>query len=341
MPWPKVRTASPLNRSLALFLRLVGAAVLLYAGALYQSRPAHAHRHVHPAASAALTSAAQASKSQAPTGQPSQSSTQPPPPQHAHLELLADSAPTPGKPLLLGVLFHLDRGWHIYWQNPGDSGEPPKIAWHLPPGYRAGDIRWPTPTRLGHGSVVDYGYQNQVLLMIPIETSASSASKSAGAPAQGPISATVKYLVCADICLPGKADLNVSTSSAGTNATRALFAQAESQLPKKAPASWKISATSSKDNFTITVLMGNPRTGANTSYRAGPRSGLFIPATPSQIDNSAKQQFSSTAAALSLTLHKSDQLTKPVATLKGLLILNATDASPGTAYQIDAPVHTN
>ena len=30
------------------------------------------------------------------------------------------------------MLFDLEKGWHIYWVNPGDSGEPPKIQWQLP-----------------------------------------------------------------------------------------------------------------------------------------------------------------------------------------------------------------
>src|SRR5262249_24294085 len=63
---------------------------------------------------------------------------------HARVELVAEeSAPRAGKPIWIGLLFHLDPGWHIYWQNPGDSGKPPKVYWELPSGWRAGAIRWP------------------------------------------------------------------------------------------------------------------------------------------------------------------------------------------------------
>ena len=85
----------------------------------------------------------------------------------AKVELIAEQdAVSPGKPLWVGLLFRLDEGWHIYWQNPGDSGEPPKIQWQLPPGFEAGTIRWPQPIRLGGGTVVDYGYEGQVLLWL-------------------------------------------------------------------------------------------------------------------------------------------------------------------------------
>ena len=30
-------------------------------------------------------------------------------------------------------------GWHTYWVNPGDSGEPLRIKWDLPEGFEAGD----------------------------------------------------------------------------------------------------------------------------------------------------------------------------------------------------------
>lgn len=331
MPWPKVRTIQPINRRLAVFLRLFGVAVLLYAGALYESRPAHA-RHTHPRPAADPPGEAVAG-------------AQAEAPQHAHLELIADPAVSPGDhQILAGILFHVDSGWHIYWQNPGDSGEPPKIQWNLPASYRPGAIRWPQPTRLGHGSIVDYGYNDQVLLVIPIEIAIERSANTQ--PASAPpiqIAATVKYLVCQEICIPGKADLTLALSAATQASTQnsnwhSLFDQAEAQLPKRPPASWRISAAADQNNFILTVDTGSVRTRANASYRAAPRAALFFPATPSQIDNSASQQFSGIAAAFSLTLHKSDQLTAPISSLKGVLVLNGSDANPGTAYEIATPV---
>ncbi len=69
---------------------------------------------------------------------------------HLKVELISEQATAPpGQPLWVGLLFRLEQGWHIYWQNPGDSGEPPKIRWELPAGFVAGSIRWPQPIRLG------------------------------------------------------------------------------------------------------------------------------------------------------------------------------------------------
>ena len=42
----------------------------------------------------------------------------------------------------------MDKGWHTYWRNPGDSGGPIEIDWDLPKGFSVSDIKWPLPERL-------------------------------------------------------------------------------------------------------------------------------------------------------------------------------------------------
>src|SRR5208282_6152438 len=166
------------------------------------------------------------------------------------VELISDQAKsTPGQPLWVGVLFRLEQGWHVYWQNPGDSGEPPKVQWDLPTGFVAGSIRWPQPIRLGGGSVVDYGYEGQVLLMAPIRGSSSRNATSLPS-----LSADVKYIVCRDMCIPGKAHITLSGPAGGDWAAwHALFEQTRAQLPRPAPASWKVTAVSDKQHFILSV----------------------------------------------------------------------------------------
>src|ERR1700730_8278961 len=76
---------------------------------------------------------------------------------HGTLELIAENQwVTPGHEFFLGLHFQLEKGWHIYWVNPGDSGEPPRVQWQLPSDLRPGVIEWPAPQRLGTGTVIDY-----------------------------------------------------------------------------------------------------------------------------------------------------------------------------------------
>jgi hypothetical protein len=57
---------------------------------------------------------------------------------HTKLRLVSNAVTLePGRQLDLGLLFDLGPHWHIYWSNPGDSGEPPVVRWRLPEGFRA------------------------------------------------------------------------------------------------------------------------------------------------------------------------------------------------------------
>ena len=65
--------------------------------------------------------------------------------QHLTAELVALSpAIAPGGTQQVGLVLSLDQHWHVYWINPGDSGEPPKIAWTLPAGITAGPMNSPS-----------------------------------------------------------------------------------------------------------------------------------------------------------------------------------------------------
>ena len=49
---------------------------------------------------------------------------------HVEAELVAErGAIEPGRPLTVALRLKAIPGWHTYWRNPGDSGEPTKLAW--------------------------------------------------------------------------------------------------------------------------------------------------------------------------------------------------------------------
>ena len=73
---------------------------------------------------------------------------------HVNVSLVSEFASLqPGKPAWVGLRFQLEKGWHVYWANPGDSGEPPKVEWQLPPGFKAGDLQFPFPHQIGRAHV--------------------------------------------------------------------------------------------------------------------------------------------------------------------------------------------
>jgi len=111
----------------------------------------------------------------------------------------------PGRSFSVGLFFELEKDWHTYWLNPGDSGLPVAISWKLPPGFSHGDIQWPYPTRLGTDSVVNFGYEEEVLLITDIK-----APPDAKIGETIKIEANVEWLVCKEECLPGQALLTLS-----------------------------------------------------------------------------------------------------------------------------------
>lgn len=241
---------------------------------------------------------------------------------HAKVQLVAAQKSIHiGSSFWVGILFQLDPGWHIYWQNPGDSGESPNIEWQLPPGFRAGEIRWPRPIRLGTASVRDYGYEGQVLLMTNIQppnfTGASPVS----------IAATVKYVVCREICIPGKSDVNLSLPPnylplVEPTPWQGLFRITIALLPKPLPSAWKASAKSLGDHFILSLK--------------GPGSAdelMFFPLDRGVIENAAPQNVEWGHKALRLTLKKSEQLVKPVSTLRGVIVLDQY-----RVFEISVPV---
>src|SRR5580698_7123877 len=77
---------------------------------------------------------------------------------HVHIQLIGPDAQLhPGTANNAGLYFKLEPGWHVYWRNPGDAGEPPHIKWTLPQGITAGPIEYPIPKRLPLGPLMDFG----------------------------------------------------------------------------------------------------------------------------------------------------------------------------------------
>lgn len=148
-------------------------------------------------------------------------------------ELVAETqAPAPGSTLWLDLRLTAAPGWHTYWRNPGDAGEPTSADWTLPPGFTAGAIEWPIPQRFSADAITSYGYTGTTDLLIPVAVPATS-----GDGAQR-LAADVKFLVCSDICIPGETTVAVTLPGGPASPDPAVaprFAAARARLPQPAP----------------------------------------------------------------------------------------------------------
>lgn len=110
----------------------------------------------------------------------------------------------------VGVLFEMEPGWHIYAQVPGDAGLPTTIALEGEPPLQIGPAQWPTPEEfLEAGEVKTFGYTGTLLvaseLGIPLGMVLDRPL-----PETFTVRANVEWLACKEICIPGKAQLELS-----------------------------------------------------------------------------------------------------------------------------------
>lgn len=195
-----------------------------------------------------------------------------------------------GKPFWVMLRQEIRPGWHTYWRNPGDSGAPTEITWDLPAGYSAGEIQWPFPERIAYGPLVNFGYNNlalyPVLITPPAEVSAGTAT----------LTAKVRWLVCADICIPENTTLTL-TLPTGTDAgismsAQAIFLAARQQVPAviDLDARW---ASVGQQLVLQVPLGGDPKQVRKVDY---------FPFTDGVIENPAAQQLLLTDNNMTLTL---------------------------------------
>jgi thiol:disulfide interchange protein len=209
----------------------------------------------------------------------------------------------PGKDFHLGLRFRLTPGWHIYWLNPGDAGQPPALQVILPAGSTASALEWPTPLRIAEGPAMVFAYLGDVTLPFAVTVPASLQTKTFD------VSVNANWLVCADVCKPETATfhLAIPTGTAIPSPQVNLFATSIARQPQQAPFKTKII------NHELVVIDKN--LSAKTISDA-----WFFPDTWGVIDHAAAQKLSFTNAGLTLAL-KPGATFNPTAKLSGILVL--------------------
>ena len=232
---------------------------------------------------------------------------------HLHVQLVVPNAQlNPGEPADAGFYFKLEQGWHVYWKNAGDSGEPPRAHWTLPAGITASDLRFPAPKRLPLGPLMDFGYENEVLF--PLSLNVDKSAK----PGAAALHVRVDWLVCREVCIPGKAELEVDRTVGQSGVTavaiqpdRALLDRLVSAVPAALPADAKAVFAPTAAGFRLAVLTGQKETSA-----------AFFPDEQSVIDNPAPQTASPLKDGVVLELKKDANLTAAPAKLSGVIELS-------------------
>lgn len=155
---------------------------------------------------------------------------------HVRAELIAHAPDgvAPGAQVWLGLQITHQPEWHTYWKNAGDSGLPTEMTWTLPPGVSTGEIAWPVPKKIPVGNLANYGYENTVLLPVPLEVSTLYKPPVAlgGTPAMD-IQLKATWLVCRKECIPEEGEFTLSLPLQGSTALhKADFDTAQAAQPQ-------------------------------------------------------------------------------------------------------------
>jgi thiol:disulfide interchange protein len=149
-------------------------------------------------------------------------------------------------PIAAGIRFTIPPHWHIYWQNPGDSGIPTTLEWTLPDGLTAGPIAWPLPTRIETQGLVNYGYSDAVTLPVTLLPTRDNVD--------GTVKVKASWLACKDICIPESAELSASLNADADGAKRIADARTTVPQPFDGHATFTVDTT----NVTLTLKRDDP-----------------------------------------------------------------------------------
>ncbi len=250
--------------------------------------------------------------------------------EHVEAELVAaKTALVPGEPLTVALRLGIEKGWHTYWRNPGDSGLPTTLAWKLPAGVEAGAIEWPAPRALPAGPLVNYGYENEVLHLVEL--------KSAPTIAHGgtvTLNARADWLVCKETCIPEGADLTLALPVAAKadpdSRWSGPIAAAKAALPQPL-SGWTARAEGKGATIALQLV---PPAGA-----ASPEELRFFPFAADWIEPSAPQTLARDGSGYVLTLPVANTLSGTFDRLAGVVTAASGFGAGVRAATIDVAVN--
>ena len=186
---------------------------------------------------------------------------------HARISLIKDHSDfVPGTSINIGLKVSMDKGWHTYWRNPGDSGGPIVIDWDLPKGFSVSDIKWPLPEKIEYPPLMTYGYEDFVIypmvLSIPADYSDDYFEMAAD------------ILICADVCIPESG--KISSNLLDIESDSLIYEWLESIPSKSLP---------------ITTSLNDNNLEIKFTFEKEIKEIYFFPDENNSIDYSSKQNF--------------------------------------------------
>lgn len=246
---------------------------------------------------------------------------------HTQVELVSDvSAVTPDQSFWVAIHMKMDPHWHVYWQNPGDSGLAPKIKWILPDGFKAGALQWPYPKVIRSEDLVTYGYEGEVLLLNRIKPPHAIDQNTVQ------FQAEVTWLACEVPCITGKGTVSLTLPVSKERIVphpewEKKFNETKAKLPIKLP-DGSVVAWEDSDRIKLVVY---PQTITPDRIQ----SVEFFPLVDDLIEHSAPQKFErilgnkSFSLSLKRNARSANQTVKKV---EGVLVVHSSQRTQAWVF---------
>jgi thiol:disulfide interchange protein len=208
---------------------------------------------------------------------------------HIAASLVAETArPAAGSTVTLAIAMQPQPGWHGYWQNPGDAGTEMSADWTLPPGVKAGAIRYPVPQTLIVSGLMNYVYERDYAQLVDLTIPAGITPGT-----KLPVRVKLRWLACTEqICVPEKGELAIDLAvgdGAANPARRGDFDRWRAALPRPLDAQARFQIENGAVRIAVPLPAATP---ADNAY--------FFPLTDGAIDYAAPQTVSRSGDTLTV-----------------------------------------
>jgi len=246
------------------------------------------------------------------------------------IELIYDQAAIEANtPFWVGIRLQHQPGWHSYWKNPGDAGLATEFEWNLPSTVKAGNIEWPVPQKFNLNSMIGLGYEGDILLL----TQMTPTQEFTDGPLE--LKATIHWLACSDAtCVPGEATVKLEIPQTPGSSQQNLEMKQEilSAIDKLPSQHHQINAVR-KDGLIVIHLTGVDQ-GKSPTPSFFPETTELVDLQKEPMITVAGQQSGEYLITMAEGSSASDRL-------KGVLILEDTNADNPLALNIDLLIHSD
>lgn len=220
----------------------------------------------------------------------------------------------PDTTFYVGLELLPDEHWHVYWQNPGDSGMPISIAWQLPDGVSEEKLIWPIPEKIPFGDLTNYGYEGRVIVPVRMQSNDQVGTNNK-------LKAKANWLVCKDTCIPGSANLELTLekSEAGQQSEHADSLQHFIQQEAQPLELMSGNITAQDASLSLQLFANKPVFNAASKIE-------FFPINESLFKAGANTDIRWKNNFLTLSQEKSESYYKLPETIRGLLVVDDKQA---------------